>query len=285
MNAVLQTLLQLELSFQSESDHPSMSLHRNPVLARLREGLFTAEEVGEVLGQYSLLPATIVEYLMIGATRLRDWKKVKAELERNVGEELGTRTESLSHYVILKSALSKELRLDISEARPSESTEHFLDSVRQELSKRPLAFVAGMLYGLEASAIPELTIVAEILNEYALLAGLKQPINTSAMTPRVKGSEPSGLRNNRYSLNSFSLNSFFALHLLDFEIGHKQELASALEEYIKTATDRQSFEAGFEYVLNQMDEWWNALAQYNRAEISDIRIKEEGTQETAALLN
>jgi hypothetical protein len=132
---------------------------------------------------------------MIGATRLRDWKKVKAELERNVGEELGTRTDGLSHYVILKSALLKELGLDVSDACPSNSTEHFLDSVRQELAGRPAAFVAGMLYGLEASAIPELTIVAEIINEYALLAGLKQPINIAAMTPRGKSSEPSGLRN------------------------------------------------------------------------------------------
>lgn len=246
-----------KLEISLEQQHRSMSEESNPVLVRLKSNHLASSAAMVVLGQYSLLPATIVEFLQIGANRLHYWPEIKTELERNIGEELGSRTAGLSHYSILKDALVREVGVDVSDIRSLSCTNYFLTVIRRGLSERSPAFITGMLYALEDSAIPELGIVASVINMYADLIGQpNEPINLSALREKKRSADTP-----RNASGPYTLDVFFAAHMLDFEVGHQKRLASALKEYINSPTDIQNFEDGFEFVLAEMDLWWDALAQ------------------------
>src|SRR5215216_640144 len=225
MKDVLQSFAGLDESLRRS--HPSMSEEYNPALVRVADGTSIAGDLEFLLTQYSLLPAMIVEFLSTGARRLWEWPDVKIELERNISEEKGSRTDKISHYSILKEALLKEINLDISDVEGSAETHKFLNSIRIGLNNEEPCFVAGVIYGLEASAIPELSIVAKLINSYAELAGLNPPINFSQMVGRGTNLKTDILGHDKYSLNIF-----FASHLWDFEVGHKRGLASTLTPYI-----------------------------------------------------
>jgi hypothetical protein len=231
--------------------HPSMSLERNPVLAGVQDNASSTSELRYVLAQYSLLPAEIVTLLSIGRKRLEEWTEVKEELDRNIGEEMGSRTKNLSHYAILRDALVEELSLDVSAAAPSPGTARFLDAVRTGLTNDDEPFVAGVLYALEASAVPELTIVAKLINKYAASIGSKPAISMESLTERPEKTESAS--------DKYTLDAFFAAHLWDFEVGHRAGLETSLAKHLST-DDLKDFEAGFEYVLDAMDEWWGSLA-------------------------
>jgi hypothetical protein len=226
----------------------------NPVLRRINEGKLNSSEVEETLSQYSLLPRQIVQFLFAGASRLQGWEAVATELHRNIGEEEGSRTDEIPHYIILKDALLKELALDITNVHPAEGTKRFLNAIEKGLSEQSAAFAAGMLYALEDSAVPELAVVANIINKYALLVGQSEPIDLVRMSRDYKLNAMSS------EAEKYCLNLFFASHMLDFEIGHKNRLASAIQSHI-SQEDIQALEEGFEYVLDEMDMWWGSLAR------------------------
>ena len=242
--------------------HAALDVQRNPVL--LRAGRLTGEvsPVARVLGQYSLLPATIVEFLKIGKARLARWEEVREELGRNIDEELGSRTDGQTHYEILTTAAGRELGLSLADVEPMAATEEFLDDIRLSLHKQPQAYVAGVLFALEASAVPELTVVASVINEYAALTGsAESPIILSETD--WKPSELSGRRTE----HNYTLNEFFAAHLFDFEVGHRNRLAETLANYLVSPGEEAKFAEGFGSVLHVMDGWWEALAE-------EIRVQE-----------
>jgi Domain of Unknown Function with PDB structure (DUF3865) len=234
--------------------HAAFDEWRNPVLTHARYQTVTASTVARVLEQYSLLPATIVEFLTIGEERLCKWEEVREELQRNIGEEMGSRTEGQTHYEILNTSTKRELRLLLSAAVPTPDTNEFLSQIKKGLHVQPLSATAGMLFALEASAVPELTIVAHAINKYAELIGnVEKPITLSEIDwKNAAGSPGAG--------GLYTLNSFFAAHLFDFEIGHKDRLANTLENYIRTPDEIVGFQKGFESVLCIMDRWWENLA-------------------------
>lgn len=249
---VQQAFADLEKSL--DYGHPSVNVHTNPVLFLLNYGKLNASRVEEILSQYSLLPFRIVEFLSRGAERLQDWKSVHTELRRNINEEEGSRTDGKPHYVILKDALQEELGLDVSHVHPEKGTERFLNAIEKGLSERQVAVIAGMLYALEDSAVPELAVVASIINKYASLTGHPEPIELSVLLSRKRNKKVVAKATKKYSLDSF-----FASHMLDFEIGHKTLLASALQDHLSEA-DIRAFKEGFEYALDEMDLWWKSLA-------------------------
>lgn len=234
--------------------HAAFDEQRNPVLARIKNKPVGAGDVAKVLRQYSLLPATIVEFLKIGETRLFEWQTVREELQRNIGEELGSRTKGQTHYEILNTSANRELGLLLSDAVSTADTDKFLNQIRQDLFVQPHSYTAGMLFALEASAIPELTVVAHVINKYAELIGnVENPITLSEQDwKNAAGS--SGVTSH------YTLNGFFAAHLFDFEIGHKDRLAHTLENYIRTPHEMAGLQEGFESVLCIMDRWWEDLA-------------------------
>jgi len=55
-----------------------------------------------------------------------------------------------------------------------------------------------------------------------------------------------------------TLEDFIAVHVIDFELGHKLGLCQTLDRF--ASTDWEAFELGFEFVLDTMAEWWEALS-------------------------
>jgi hypothetical protein len=242
--------------------HAAFSELKNPVLVRAARGAVKTGSVAEVLKQYSLLPATIVEFLQIGETRLSRWKEIREELKRNIGEEMGSRTDGQTHYEILKTATARELGLYLSNVKPTACTEKFLHEIRLGLHEQPPPYAAGMLFALEASAIPELTVVARIVNLYAELIGsVEIPITLSEIDWKT------GETARRLTEGQYTLNRFFAAHLFDFEVGHKNRLAEAVGKHLGAVHELTGFEQGFESLLCIMGRWWDALAD-------DIRDQE-----------
>jgi Domain of Unknown Function with PDB structure (DUF3865) len=228
-----------------------MRVGANPILVGLRTNLLSYEKTASILGQYSVLPARIASYLALGARRLACWPDVEKELQRNLGEELGSETGGIPHYQIFCNTLRDEVHLEVLGIRPWPSTRRFLDDLRGALESRPPAFTAGVLFALEASAVPELTIVAAIINEYSECTNGSQLID---LVP------PHGRIRHDFSTGPISLNDFFVMHVHDFEIDHRDFLAKAIEPYLTTAAERAMFVEGFDHLMGGMEWWWEALA-------------------------
>ncbi len=55
------------------------------------------------------------------------------------------------------------------------------------------------------------------------------------------------------------MSDWFALHILDFEVGHRDLLQNAIQISLKEEADIAEFAAGFNSVLNAMDDWWKGM--------------------------
>ncbi len=233
-------------------NHASMSSCDNPVLLGIERGSLTMTDVEGILGQYCYLPAMIVELLSVAKNRFAGFNHLESELSLNIQEESGSRTGGVSHYAILRNGLFKELGF-AEPRRISAPTAEFLIALEDSLKESTPSFVLGNVYGLENSAVPELSVVATIINAYAKLKGseccLPNSFKTAKQLKKIKLNEP-------------NLAMFFAMHILDFEVGHKNRLALAtIKQSESMALNVSEFKDGFEFVLDHMDSWWNQLAK------------------------
>lgn len=233
-------------------DHSCVNDSLNPVLTEAQSASINTEKLGTALAQYCFLVRRIVAFLSIGLVRFMDSPGMKDELYRNVSEELGSRTEGDSHWVILFRQLQSELGLNVhTELIQQPPTQEFLELVEEDIKERSQAEVAGMLYALEASAVPELKIVAQLINHYAERTGATQPIDMAQLSNEQYHALP----------GQYNLESFFALHTVDFEQGHRSGLEAAVETLHLTAAETVEFEQGFHRLLGYMDTWWTRLAK------------------------
>jgi hypothetical protein len=174
---------------------------------------------------------------------------VKDELLRNLGEEMGTRTGGASHVSILLRGLIEEAGLDVSAgAPPSAATANFIECLRMIVSDGTPYESAGALYALENSAVPELKIVAKLVNEFSIAALGRPIVERDFGSVEIPNDVP------------WNLNHFLAAHIMDFEVGHRDKLAVALAPYLATTKQRERFAAGFTSVLAAMEAWWNSMA-------------------------
>lgn len=225
-------------SLISKQDFLSSS---NTVVLLLNDGRLTPKQGVEVLRQYFYLVVTIVQFLTIAMAKI-PVAKAKEELWRNLGEELGSRTGGVSHQELLEKLLSRELEINVRTGW-NVSTERFICELLLNFHLGSPRFVAGMIYALEATACPELLVVAEIIN----LAAQKEVVDISKL--RGESSEQLG--------EVTTLQGFLAAHTLDFELGHESGLRSTLEEF--AAEDWKEFENGFSSVLYGMRIWWTHI--------------------------
>lgn len=214
----------------------------NPVITALKSRHLNHTQGVEVLQQYFYLVSTITQFLTVAMVRI-PWTEVKEELRRNLNEELGSGTNGISHQELLETLLGKELGIEV-RVPWNEVTKNFISSLLLEFHKRPSNYAAGMIYALEATACPELLVVAEIIN----LTAQKQVVDLAKLK------DPSGQKLNKVE----TLQGFLAAHTLEFEVGHESGLRTALEYVVN---DWDQFEYGFYRVLNLMQIWWEGLAK------------------------
>lgn len=220
------------------TDFNCVSEHRNPVLKNIATGN-DDQKLGALL-QYSVFPKNIISMLTQACYSLSfyNWNHVSEELIQNINEELGVGEGSISnhkkpHYTILRSVLREALDIDINLVSPNAATDRFVSEVKNILSVNNPIIVTGGVYALESSAIPELTIVKNIV--LAILGNHKKE------APKL-------------------LLDFFDWHINEIEIGHRDRLLSMAQKEIKDDREWIDFEIGFRKVLTAMDAWWICLS-------------------------
>jgi hypothetical protein len=248
----------VELSLETE--HQSLRIHSNPVLIGIKAHAIGRDGITWVLGQYCFFPLRIVEILGAMASCFHQWPEVHEELLENIGQECGACTRGRAHFLILRDCIKRELGLDFTELHPSAATTEFLDNIvnavrRERASKE---FVAGMAYAVEDSALPELKIVAELVNALWLISGHDE---------RLLSRHASKDRRYAHTLMSekapadYTLEDFFAVHLLAIEVDHKAGLRMAIEQFVRSDRSAKRLHEGFEFALDEMDRWWTRLAE------------------------
>ena len=214
--------------------HARRFLHDNPAL----NPEISPDRLRIVVGEYSGLIYSIVGFLVKARWRLKDFKDVACELDRNIAEERGSRTDGRSHQAIFQEALADEKGINLSDMAWREKTLKFLSRIDDVLVRSTPSVVAGITYALEATATPELQIVSKVLSKI----------------PSIKGGKDIGSK----------LDKFILMHVDDFEPGHRDRLAKTLSLYLeKGVVHSHEFEKGFRIVLDAMDEWWSDLALIN----------------------
>lgn len=234
-----------ELNLIMLNDYISVNSKTNPFSRELSE--LSNGQVGKVLGQYSLFPRNIVSCFVEAVYSLSyyDWDDISDELVHNISEELGKTEEgkpikkgeenkflAQPHYTILREGLKKGLDFDIKLVKGSLYTNSFLKELKACMSISNPAQIAGSVYALESSAVPELYIVYALANKMFELEGKTMPIE---------------------------LNEFFKFHIEEIEIEHRDRLEENCNKYLKTEQEFSDFEFGFKKVLILMDIWWNEL--------------------------
>lgn len=206
-----------------------LATNTNPVT---RAGI-KGDELEYVLGQYSLFPKHIVSMLTLAknTAHRNEWTEVARELDHNIGQELGSDSGNLPHYHLLATSMRSEFDLNVWAAIPSPATDRFIRRMWSALKEAPALSVMGAAYALESSAVPELTVVLDMVQR---LAGDR------ALLPQTQ--------------------HFFHKHLSIWEPSHEAELREVLKPLLSGAQDIAVFEDGFIHVMNTMRYWWDALA-------------------------
>lgn len=237
-------------------------LNNNPVLAAAHAGTLSTNRLGEVIIQYCFFPARIVHMLTGAAGCFAPDSGVCEELERNIQEELGSKTGGVSHVKLLLGLLSSELGLSIAHTRPNTATRTFLRAIDAGMEKSRW-YALGQAFALEASAVPELArILGPALNAYACATHRNAPISVTSMAEEGEMVHFAPISSRDEAVN-MGLDQWIAMHVRQFEVGHRdllreQAIPLLLAEGPSAQTD---FEEGFTHVLDQMDAWWQALAR------------------------
>ncbi|MBW4686763.1 MAG: DUF3865 domain-containing protein [Komarekiella atlantica HA4396-MV6] len=210
-------------------DYVAFSSIENPVIQILNETSFT--QIAYVMQQYSIFPKELVYFTELARQKAlaRGWNGVAQELQENIAEEMGSTTQGVSHYMLLAQGLEEGLGVSVKNTIPLVATSKLLTTV-QSIFTQQLPYVLGATYAIEATSIPELTLIVQLI-EWLL-----------------EGSMPQGLA------------YFFSKHLNEWEIEHEAGLRTAVAAYIQPEQFGE-FAAGFRAMLDTMEDWWQELAQ------------------------
>lgn len=228
------------------------------MLEKVRAKTLESNQLAEVIRQYVRFPEVIVSMLQGAASHFPVEHLVHQELKRNWGQESGSETGGVAHVQILKHGLKRDLDLNADAVVGSAATERFLSTVLGGM-KENAWFALGQAYALESSAIPELAIlVGPAINAYADITGKAQPIKKVALAedggfalPKIRTAEEA------YAMD---MSSWFALHIVDFEVSHRDFLREKAEAVLDTEPIQEEFARGFRHVLDAMDVWWMGLS-------------------------
>ncbi|MGI8467013.1 MAG: DUF3865 domain-containing protein [Pyrinomonadaceae bacterium] len=214
----------------------SLNFDKNPFIKNL--STLKAKELEVFLGQYCHFPRNIISILVSACYTMgyHQWNEVVNELRDNIYEELGkgygTISDSLPpHYSMLRSAIKDGLSLEINTIEMRQTTKSFLNSLNKYMDKSP-SYAAGAVYALEATAIPELSIVYHLTKHLFRIKNLDMPK---------------------------LLIDFFEFHIDEIEVQHRDRFLDTMSGYIKDEESIREFNTGFRFTINTMDKWWSEL--------------------------
>jgi hypothetical protein len=228
------------------SDYCCVNEEINPFAKNIES--HSKEDLINVLTQYSFFSKRIVS-LFISAFYLfnyHKWDSISEELIQNISEELSLGGEHQNqptspHYVLLVNGFKKSFDIDLLSANQTIETENFLNSIGKLMSHVEPSYVAGCVYALESSAVPELNMVYKFVEK---------------------------IYNEDNKNIDDSVKLFFESHINSIEIEHENRLKEQCSKYIKNHHEIENFSNGFKDLLTIMDVWWITMQQRIKTEIS-----------------
>jgi hypothetical protein len=210
-------------------DYVAFSITENPVVQMLSQASFA--QIAYVMQQYSIFPKELVGFTELARRKAlgAGWNGVAQELQENIDEEMGSTTGGISHYTLLADGLEEGLGVAVKNTMPSVATSKLLRTVLS-LFDRQVDYVLGATYAIEATSIPELTLIVKLVNWL------------------YEGAIPKDLQ------------YFFSKHLDEWEIEHEAGLRTSVAAYIQPE-EFGEFAAGFRAMIDAMQVWWQELAQ------------------------
>ncbi|MBE8998383.1 DUF3865 domain-containing protein [Nostoc sp. LEGE 12447] len=210
-------------------DYVAFSITENPVVQMLSQA--SLAQIAYVMQQYSIFPKELVGFTELARRKALDagWSGVAQELQENIDEEMGNTTQGISHYTLLADGLEEGLGVAVKNTMPSVATSKLLRTVLS-LFDRQVDYVLGATYAIEATSIPELTLIVKLVNWLH------------------EGAMPKDLQ------------YFFSKHLDEWEIEHEAGLRTSMAAYIQPE-EFGEFAAGFRAMIDAMQVWWQELAQ------------------------
>lgn len=218
---------------ESLSQSAAASSEHNPIARKLPD--LTKEELLYVLGQYSCFGRKIVWLLYQAANTVSfyRWKKVNAELRRNINEEMAAPTvDHATHYAVLRRGALATFGVNVAEIHPRSSMSCFLEKIEAAVTCNCPSFVSGVLYGLEASATPEFVMTTGWAERLAALNGV----------------EFCG-----------DLALFFEIHRDEVEAGHEYRLLETIADHIQE-DQLDSFQQGFTVATAALEDMWQGVS-------------------------
>ncbi|MDZ8184089.1 MAG: DUF3865 domain-containing protein [Nostoc sp. ChiSLP02] len=218
-----------QLSQLLVQDYLAFSITKNPVVQILSQASFA--QIAHVMQQYSIFPKELVGFTELARRKalVSGWNGVAQELQENIDEEMGSTSQGISHYRLLADGLEEGLGIAVKNTMPSVATSKLLRTV-QSLFDGQVDYVLGATYAIEATSIPELTLIVQLI-EWLL-----------------EGAMPKDLQ------------YFFSKHLDEWELEHEAGLRTSLAAYIQPE-QFADFAAGFTAMIDAMEMWWQELAQ------------------------
>ena len=212
------------------NDYVAVHMQKNPMAIHL--GNASPQMLAHQLGQYTIFPRHIVGFLSRAYAKAYDahLPSVAQELARNIGQEVGSDTDGMSHYELLARGIEDKTGLDILKIDPSPATGGFIDGMKTAFDHKEIAYVLGATYATECSAVPELRIV-------------------------VRGVRTLFQHHNNSEELGDKLRTFFQKHLGIWEPSHEGGLRETIQEYL-LPSQYPSFETGFRDIMKTMDTWW-----------------------------
>jgi hypothetical protein len=220
-------------------DYVAFSNTENPVVKILSQASFA--QIAYVMRQYSIFPKELVGFTELARRKalVAGWNGVAQELKENIAEEMGSTTQGISHYTLLAEGLEEGLDVPVKNTMPSVATSKLLKTMLSVFDCQ-VDYVLGATYAIEATSIPELTLIVQLLDWL------------------LEGAMPKDLE------------YFFSKHLDEWEIEHEAGLRTSVAAYIQPEQFGE-FAAGFRAMIDAMEVWWQELAQ--EAISSEVTLK------------
>jgi len=203
--------------------------NQNPLIRNLAD--ISADEVKWAIQEYSQFSNEAIHLLLDARVRVHEWKKLAEEIDRNIEEEKGSKTNGVPHLEIARKGYWTGLQFDMNSYEPSEITKDFLTRLKKVVRQKNNSLLAGALLALESVSIPEFYVLDALVNKYRA--------------------------ENEYNEPNIHLASYIEGHKL-FEVGHKEGLLSAIENYIG-ANQASQFATGYLAACVAISDWWHSL--------------------------
>lgn len=222
----------------------------NETINRAKKVANKKDFIDQVIGQYYGLVIEVPHYLseMAIIANSQGWKNIERELIRNRAEEYGSRTNGIPHRSLFSRSLRNELQIEVESFERNRVTHNFLCSIMGSLLQRKPQYALGVMYALEDTATPELLIVGELISQIHPEVSVAR-LSNNELAAKDRGTHASAL----------SLEAFLRMHVVDFEIGHREGLRTAITKDLGD-TLRSDFLKGYLSVIQSMEDWWWYLA-------------------------